>query len=140
LSDLQTVSQTNGWGRVENDMSVGEKLAGDGNAITLNRRIYTKGLGVHSDSKLVYDLDGGYTTFITDLGIDDEVGANGTVVFQIYADGEMVYDSGVMTGISQTKTAVVNVEGKKQLWLVVTNGGDTTFFDHADWANARLIA
>jgi hypothetical protein len=140
LSDLQPVSQTNGWGPVETDSSIGEKLLGDGSDITLNRRVYTKGLGVHSDSKLVYQLGGQYTTFITDFGIDDEVGQQGSVTFQIYADGQLMYDSGLMTGASQTKNAVVNVDGKQQLWLVVTNGGDNFYFDHADWANARLIA
>lgn len=140
LSDLQTVTQSNGWGPIELDSSIGEKAADDGSALTLNRRVYTKGLGVHSNSKLVYNLNGQYTTFITDLGLDDEVGNNGSVVFQIFADGAKVYDSGTMTGASATKTALVNVDGVKQLWLVVTDAGDDNSFDHANWANARVIA
>ena len=43
-----------------------------------------------------------------------------------------------MTGSSATKVATVDVTGKSQLTLVVTNGGDNSDFDHADWANARL--
>ena len=34
----------------------------------------------------------------------------------------------------------MNVAGVKQLKLVVTDAGDKTSFDHADWANARLLA
>ena len=34
--------------------------------------------------------------------------------------------------------ASVNVTGKTNLQLVVTNGGDNVNYDHADWADAKL--
>jgi hypothetical protein len=108
--------------------------------LSLDGKSYGRGLGVHSDSKLVYDLGGQYLTFITDLGIDDEVGNKGGVVFKIYTDGTLVYNSGKMTGASKTQTAMVDVGGVKELWLVVDNAGDGYDNDHADWANARLAA
>jgi hypothetical protein len=138
LSDLGVLSQTNSWGPMEKDRSNGEAVAGDGRTITLNGVTYAKGLGVHADSKLVYSLNGQYSSFTTDMGVDDEVGTNGSVVFQIWTDGTKVYDSGTMTGSSATKTATADVSGKNQLWLVVTTAGNGNNFDHADWAGARL--
>ncbi|WP_428940486.1 NPCBM/NEW2 domain-containing protein [Fontivita pretiosa] len=139
LSHLPIVNQTNTRGPVEIDSSVGQVGIDDGRTITLNGVRYTRGIGTHSDSKLVYNLAGQYTTFITDLGIDDEVGNRGSVVFEIWTDGTRVFDSGRVTGASATQTAVVNVAGKSQLWLVVRSAGDGYDSDHADWAGARLL-
>lgn len=138
LSDTTTVSQTNGWGPAELDSSNGEMNGGDGHTITLAGVTYKKGLGVHSTSRLIYNLGGLFSNFSTDMGIDDEVGNRGSVIFQIWADGSLLFDSGTMTGASDTKSASVDVRGKSQLWLVVNDAGDGITNDHADWANARL--
>jgi hypothetical protein len=140
LSNLTATASTNGWGAIERDKSNGEQGANDGNTITLNGVGYTKGLGVHAGSSTTYALGGNYTNFISDIGVDDEVGNNGSVIFQVLADGVQIYDSGLMTGISTTKTVSLNVTGKQSLQLVVTDGGNGNGFDHADWANARLIS
>ena len=138
LSDLTATAATNGWGAIEKDKSNGEQGASDGDTITLNGVTYAKGLGVHAASDTTYNLGGNYTRFISDLGVDDEVVSNGSVVFQVLADGVQIYDSGAMTGISATKTVDVDVTGKQNLRLVVTDGGNGNGYDHADWANARL--
>lgn len=49
-----------------------------------------------------------------------------------------LYDSGVMTWTMAAKSVNVSVAGKQQLTLIVTNAGDHDWYDHADWANARL--
>jgi chitodextrinase len=139
ISDLSWVgTPTNGWGPAEKDMSNGESAAGDGQTITLNGVTYAKGLGVHANSQVTYNLGGNYSSFISDIGVDDEVGSAGSVVFQVWADGVKIYDSGLMTGSSATKTVNVDVTGVNQLQLVVTDGGDNNNSDHADWAGARL--
>jgi hypothetical protein len=138
LSDLSPTSSTSGWGPVELNMSNGEQGAGDGRLITLNNTSYGKGLGVHADSTIVYNLNGQYAQFFSDVGVDDEVGNNGSVNFQVYLDNVLAYDSGRMTGTSATKAITLDVSGKNQLKLVVTNSGDGATFDHADWANARV--
>ncbi len=140
VSDLPFVgTPINGWGPVERDMSNGEQGAGDGRPITLNTVVYPKGLGCHAYSEITFNLAGQYAWFLSDVGVDDEVGNNGSVVFQILADGILLYDSGLMTGASATRTGLVSVAGRNQLKLIVRDGGDGIGFDHADWAGARLI-
>ena len=140
LSDLNWASATSGYGPVEKDRSNGESNAGDGKTITLNGMTYTKGLGVHSPSEIIYNLNGQYTRFLTDVGIDDEINTGcGTVSFDVYVDNVLVYSSGTMTSTSATKSIDLNVTGKQTLKLVVTNGGDNSTCDHADWAGARLV-
>jgi glucose/arabinose dehydrogenase len=84
-------------------------------------------------------LGGAYNSFFAYVGVDDEVGSSGSVVFQIWADGVQLFDSGVMTGTSFTQLANVNVTGRQNLRLVVTGGGDNINNDHADWADAQLV-
>ncbi len=134
LSDLTWVSATTSYSPrpTQKDKSV------DSNQITLNGKTYAKGIGTHASSETVYNLGKQFTNFETDLGVDSEVGNNGSVIFQVYADGVKLYDSGLMTGATPAKTIRLNVTGVSQLKLVVTDGGDGETNDHADWANARL--
>ena len=142
LSDLTWVSATNGHGPVEKDKSNGEAVAGDGRTLTLNGVTYAKGLGVHAASEVVYNLSGAYSTFLSDVGIDDWVadGTCGSAVFEVYLDNVLAYSSGTMTPTSATKSINLGVAGKNQLKLVVTIAGDNNFCDHADWAGARLTS
>lgn len=139
LSDLEWTSMTNGWGPVEKDTSNGEDVGGDGNTLTLNGVTYSKGLGAHAVSDVRYDVAGACSTFKAQVGVDDEVpGTNGSIVFQVYAGATKVYDSGVMNASTATKTVDVSIAGANELRLVVTDGGDDFFYDHADWALARV--
>jgi hypothetical protein len=141
LSDLTPTLAQNAWGPYERDRSNGETAAGDGGPITLKGQTYAKGLGTHAPSELRYNLVGGnYTEFRADIGIDDEAGSNGSAIFQVWVDGVMKYASPLMTGNSTTQSVVVDVNGGGTLRLVVTDGGvNFNTWDHADWANARLI-
>ena len=134
LSDLPWVSATVGWGTIQKDLSI------KGNPITLNGVVYAKGLGVHATSTVVYNLAGQYSSFASAIGIDSEVNGNGSVDFQVLADGVKIYDSGLMLGTSATQSLNLNVAGVNQLTLIVTDGGDGIDYDHADWAGARLLA
>ena len=141
LSDMEPVGTVvNGWGPAERDQSNGERGAGDGQPITLGGVAYPKGLGVHANSEQVFDLGGRFSRFLADVGVDDEVGDLGSVVFEVWADGTRLYQSGVVTGAMPPQPVSVDVTGRRQLRLVVTTAGDGDGYDHADWADARLIA
>jgi len=139
VSDLAYVVVANGYGPAEKDTSNGEDSAGDGKPITLAGTVYPKGLGVHAASEVHVPLGGQYKTFLADVGVDDEVGANGSVVFQVSADGAQLFDSGTLNGGGTPKQVSVDVTGKQELVLVVNDGGDGNGSDHADWAGARLV-
>ncbi|UQN09691.1 NPCBM/NEW2 domain-containing protein [Deinococcus sp. QL22] len=129
---------TNAWGPIEKDRSNGENLAGDGRTLTLAGQTYARGFGVHAGSSMTFTLGGKCSTFSTKIGVDDEVGSKGSVIFKVVADGVTLFDSGLMTGTSVTKTVNVSVAGKQQLQLVVTDGGNGISYDHADWVSPML--
>ena len=132
------MSSTNGWGPVERDKSNGDLAANDGGVITLNGTPYTKGLGVHSASDVRYALNGTCTLLTAVVGVDAEVGSNGSIVFQVLTDGVQRFDSGVMTGATASKNVSVDLSGATQLALIVTDGGDGANYDHGDWADAQI--
>ncbi|UNK21087.1 M60 family metallopeptidase [Paenibacillus sp. N3/727] len=133
LSDIDWFSATTGWGTVQKDRSV------DGNTLKLNDKTYTKGLGTHANSEIVYKLNGQYTSFAALVGVDSEVGSVGTVEFQVVVDNQVVFSSGKMNKNTEAKEVNVNLSGKNELKLKVTDGEDGINSDHADWVNARLI-
>ena len=138
LSDLAYSVVANGWGPPEKDRSNGENGPADGLPLTLNGVVYAKGIGAHAASDIRYALNGACSTFSAKVGIDDEMGANGSVVLQVWADGVKLADSGLMTATTATKTLTADVTGRTTLQLVVTNGGDNINSDHGDWADAQL--
>ncbi len=138
LSDLPWTYVTNGYGPVELDRTNGEANPLDGAPIRLRGAAYDKGLGVHAPSLLRYRLGRACTRFIADVGIDDDVAGQGSVRFEVWADGERLFESGLVTGTTPPRAVSVDVSGKWDLRLFVSMGGDTFALDHSVWAAARL--
>ena len=138
VSDMESTSAKNGWGPIERNMSVGDINERDGHVLTIAGQTYAKGLGVHAHADTRYNLGGICSRFETGIGIDDEAGGRGTVVFQIWADGAKLYESGVISAGKPTQKFTGDVSGRYELRLVVTDAGDGTGGDHADWVEAKV--
>ena len=139
LSDLTPAFAVNAIGPYERDKSNGTAAVGDGKPMRLNGAYYPKGLGVSARSELRYSLGGLYKNFIADIGLDDEVGSLGAVVFRVFIDGQEVYFGDVMSGRTPTQNLNFDVTGKNELRLIVEPAyGRPGIYDKADWANARL--
>jgi len=132
-------SATNGWGPVERDKSNGEQNAGDGHTITIKGVTYAKGVGVHAASDVRVNLAGLYSTFVSDVGVDDETAGAGSVIFQVFLDGVKAFDSGIVLGGQAARHVNLPVENIKELRLVVIDDGNGLTLDHADWAGAQLV-
>jgi alpha-galactosidase len=138
LGDLTWMSATNGYGPVERNTSNGESAAGDGHPITIGGVVYDKGLGVHAESAVEFYAGKACEKVTADVGVDDEKGANGTVAFEVWADGTKVASTGVLTNAMPAQPLTADVTGAEVIRLVVTDGGDGIDSDHADWAGAQL--
>ncbi|SFS63651.1 NPCBM/NEW2 domain-containing protein [Paenibacillus sp. BC26] len=133
LSDYTWDYGVAGWGNIQRDKS------SDGKPITLNNVVYAKGLGTHAESTIVYTLGGEYAKFQASVGVDDETYGNGAVSFEVWLDGVLAFDSGVMNAEAATQNIDLNIDGVNELKLVVTNGGNGFDWDHADWGDARIL-
>jgi beta-galactosidase len=123
---------------VEKDKSNGEGGAGDGQRLTVAGTGYDKGLGVHPFSSVRVWLGGKCTSFSAVVGVDDEVGDSGSVVFSVVGDDKSLAKTGTLTGASPGEKLTVDVTGVRWLDLEVTDSGDNAWSDHADWADARI--
>jgi alpha-galactosidase len=103
---------------------------------------YPYGVGTASVSQIDYYLGGNCSTVSAVLGIDDVArqvsSTGGTVDFEVFADGQKVYDSGLVTQTTPVQDMDVNVTGAQVLTLYVGDGGDGTYNDRADWADLQV--
>jgi len=80
----------------------------------------------------------GCTSFAAVVGVDDEIVDTGSVTFEVWLDGRRRHTSGLVTARGPARGVALDLGGARELRLVVTDGGDGTGTDHADWADARL--
>ncbi|WP_392756635.1 NPCBM/NEW2 domain-containing protein [Streptomyces sp. LN590] len=125
-------------GPVERDQSNGEQAVDDGGPVTIGTTAYTKGLGVHAASDVGLHLGKQCSRLTAAVGVDAEAAGRGSVVFEVWADGEQVWKSPLLTNTDPASPVDVDLAGATTLQLRVTDGGDGNQYDHADWADARL--
>ncbi len=139
LSDLkpQAVKQhglldtTMGW-RI--DRSVG------GGPITMGRRVYSRGLGLHSFCELTYSLDGQFRALIATVGIDDIVRPGGDAELTFIGDGKKLIAPLRITGKGKPQAVRIPLAGVRSFVIRVGYGKDQLDVgDHVDFAGARLI-
>ncbi len=102
-------------------------------------RTYIKGLGMHSASRITYELDRPYRRFEALVSIDEGTELRGSVTFYVYVDGERVFSSGVVRGGDDPVPVSVALEGAERVSLVVDFADRGDALDHANWIDARLV-
>jgi hypothetical protein len=137
--DLAWTSSANGWGPPEIDRSNGERAPDDGGPIRVGTDAFEHGIGAHAPSRIVLNLGGRCSLFLADVGLDEEVGDRGSVVFEVWGDGERLATSGLVRGPQAAVPIVADLTGVEVMTLRVGPGGDGPAFDHADWGDARLM-
>jgi alpha-galactosidase len=133
LDELDLNAATQGWGLPMKNKSI------DGNKLTIAGKTYERGFATHSVSSLLILLEGKATSFTAQVGIDDEVkGQRPAVEFELYGDGKKLWSSGIMHLGDEAKPCSVSLVGVKKLELVVADGGNGNYYDHADWVDAKF--
>ena len=133
LSDLDPISAQQTYGVFKRDLNVANRK------LKILDRTFPKGLGTHAPARIEYLLNGQFKTFEAEAGVDAFGEGKGSVVFQVFADGELRYKSpAALTGFDLPQKIQVDVKGARRLILAVTDAGDGNEFDFADWGSARL--
>ncbi len=114
-------------------------LSATGQPLSLDGVGYAKGLGVSGASRARYYLGGAASRFISDIGLDDANTSPGaSLVFQVYADGVKLYDSGVINVDAPTRSISLDLTGCGTLTLITKTSGTVTN-TYGDWAGARVV-
>lgn len=136
LSDWVWTDERSGFGAVNRDKGMGTVWShADAAPLRIAGVEYAKGLGMHSVGNATFALGGACVSLTTDVGIDDSAGSSGSVEFQVWGDGHLLAQSGVMRGTDSAQTLTVDLAGVQSLSLVVTDGGDGGDWDHGTWGS-----
>ena len=111
----------------------------EGDPLTVAGRSFTRGIGVHSYSRLVYELDGKrYKAFRTRYGINDKLSL-ADVTVRIKLDDRLVHEKrGVKAG-ELSPVVVVELGDAKRLVLEVDYGGRIDTQDRLNWLEPALL-
>lgn len=116
----------------------------DGNPIRLNRKVFSRGLSIHSKTALTYRLPSGYRRFRGLMGIDDEISKVG-------GDVDVVIESLDSNGVAKEllkanvhlheppRPVDLEIEGARDLRITVDFGEGLDIGDHLDLAEARIV-
>lgn len=120
------------WGRVLVNTSVLNT------PLTVNGVVYDRGLGVHSISRLFYQLDGEAISISGLAGADDNNLFSGKFQFKLIGDKKELWKSGVIKKGDPVKKFNVSLKGVNKLLLLVEECGDGIMYDHADWLDVKI--
>ncbi|HEY3371116.1 MAG TPA: NPCBM/NEW2 domain-containing protein [Prolixibacteraceae bacterium] len=135
LDQLDLSAATQGYGIPGKNKSI------EGKTLTIGGKTFDRGFATHSVSSLIILLEGKAITFTAQVGIDDEVaGHDPAVEFELIGDGKQLWSSGVMHLGDAAKPCSVELTGVKKLELMVNDGSNGNFYDHADWVDAKFEA
>ena len=113
-----------------------------GKPMRLGGKRFDRGIGVHSQSRLVYAIQGKYRIFTSRFGLDDSAGVLGDVDIEVRVDGQVRFRKEHIRVSSQgapPQSLRIDVSGARQLELLVTFGQRGDVQDRFNWAGAALI-
>jgi len=140
LTKITPITATAGYGSRQINMPANAAFGFDKwSPLSVQYAFYKTGIGTHAPARDVYDINRKFKTFSTDYGVDTNGGAQGSVIFEVYGDEKLLFRSELIKRFELPKHAEIDVTGVKILELVVTDGGNGNFDDHADWLNPILI-
>ena len=101
---------------------------------------FPKGMGLDAPGELYYNIAGmGYEIFEGYVGVDANKPDMGSIIFRVYGDGELLYESEcAQTGKAEAQHFSIPVAGVEMLRLesdMVENRNG----DWADWADAKFL-
>lgn len=139
-SDNNYTINASGWGGIRKDKSPNNDII----SVLVNgeEKEFTKGIGAHANSELVFDIGGkGYEYFYSVLGLDDNVrtNANGSVVYKILVDDELVYESNVFRQTTESEEVLISLAGASKVTLITNQGPDNDWADQSVWADAKFL-
>ena len=132
FADFSVVNVHQQWGTPKKNLSV------DRHVLSVGGAKFDSGIGTHARSLLLLRPRGTFRTLAGLCGIDDETGTRGSVVFQIRADAQTLFDSGLRRGGMPALQFVVDITPFSVVELITEDGGDGNTLDHADWLALKL--
>lgn len=123
------------WAQPQRDATI------TGKTLVINEVSYEKGIGVHAPTNLKVPIPAGFTHFVADVGVSDELldEAPSSITFRVWGDGVILYQSPLILSNQPAHRVDVYVQWMGEIQLEVTDGGDGSNSDHGVWGSARFV-
>ncbi|OGG04248.1 hypothetical protein A2Z33_03810 [Candidatus Gottesmanbacteria bacterium RBG_16_52_11] len=139
ITELTPIISQQEYGKRQTNMSVNSFNGINAwNPLSVQYSFYKHGIGTHARSYHQFHVNGMFTKFTTDYGIDTEAGSKGTATFEIYGDDKALFISDPIGRYDYPRHVEVDITGVKFLGLVTNDAKDGINDDHTDWLNAKL--
>jgi hypothetical protein len=114
-----------------------------GGRLRCGENVALRGLGMHSASRIAFDLKG-EQRFEALFALDDQAGTRGSVIGKVLLETEpgkwaTVWESPVVHGGDAPLPVSIPLTGARRLALLVEFADRGDEWDHANWLNARLV-
>jgi len=110
-----------------------------GRPLRVGARLYDRGIGVHSASRLIYSLNETDERFVTSYGMDDDSGPLAHVEVKVLLDGKPVHHAPDVRADGQIRHLSVEIRGARQLELRVDFGKNGDVQDRFDWIEPAIL-
>ncbi len=109
--------------------------------LQIGDKFYSKGIGTHAVSEIVYSLKKRYKIFTAEVGLDGYTleRKNGSSEFKVYGDGKLLWESDIMHYFDSARKVKIDISGIDRLRLYVGDAGDGNDYDYANWGDAKIM-
>jgi hypothetical protein len=114
-----------------------------GQPLRVAKKVYSRGLGVHTRSNLTYELDGTFDTLKLKVGMDDSSAPQGSADVAVLLDGKILWEAKALkAGATQVSEDLeLPIKGGKKLELRATSAlgnGKVDVLGRVNWLNVAL--
>jgi len=138
LGDIPWRSATTGWQVLADRDGPILDSSFTYDAMSVAGQTFDRGIATYPLSDIVYELDPHTVRFRSSIGVTDDSAGEGSVRFSVYGDDLLLYASAVVRAGTEAESIDVDIEGVRQLRLVVDDAGDGSLGDYALWADPQL--
>ena len=109
-----------------------------GSPLQIGDEKYSEGLCTHSHTTLDYDIQGEFSRFRSEIGLQNGDGDQGHVIVRIRVDGVVKYEEPISGG-QPAKEVSIDLVGAKSLQLEIDFGDGFDVADHLVWGSPMLL-
>lgn len=106
-----------------------------GQPLKMGKQTYARGLGVHTKSTLMWELDGSFQTLFLRAGVDDSSLPYGQANLSVVLDGKVLWEKNAVKAGDAAETLELPIANGRRLELRADRGTRLDVQGRVDWAN-----
>jgi hypothetical protein len=106
--------------------------------LRIARTTYDRGIGVHTQSALTYEIDGSFDALSLRVGMDDSAAPNGEAKASVMLDGKVLWETASLKPGEISPELSLPIQGGRKLELRADSAGKLDVQGRVNWVNVAL--